>query len=125
MIYNNNYHKAAYLEMVDNNKCRLSPRMLATLYLLTASARLRNTMKPVIDKNSIQFSKVVFRKLTPMQYFLLCAAKGIYEDGIEHISIYDLTDKYIIPNHWFELLIQALRIARKGYDEIGIRPVFN
>ena len=125
MIYNNDNHKRAYLELVDNNKCRLSPKMLSILYLLSASARLRNAMKPVIDKKSIQFSKVVFRKLTPMQSFLLCAAKGIYEDGIEHISIYDLTDKYIIPNHWFELLIQALRIARKGYDEIGISPVFN
>ena len=125
MIYNNNFHKAAYLQMVDNNKCRLTSKVLATLYLLSASARLRNAMNPVIDKNTIEFSKAFFHKLTPKQYFLLCAAKDIYEDGSEHISIYDLTDKYLIPNQWFELLLQALRIARKGYDEIGISPVFN
>ena len=125
MIYNNDNHKRAYLELVDNNKCRLSPKMLSILYLLSASARLRNTMKPVMNKNTIQFSKVNFRELTPMQYFLLSVAKDIYEDGSTHISIYDLTDKYLIPNQWFELLLQALRIARKGYEEIGISPVFN
>ena len=92
----------------------------ASLYLLTASCRLWNGIKPAVFAGEIDFSSFGLGKLAyggRHDYTLYKMAKEIYT-GKAGIALSELCDRDIIGDKTFRLIVNALMIYRYGLNVV-------
>ena len=84
---------------------------------------LRLSTSNAVLKQAIKFSACKYSNFTAEQYTLFRAAQDIYT-GSNYINLQDLADTGVIRRQIFEAIVEAMRIARKGYEYIGIDKPF-
>ena len=58
MKYKGTYHKARYMEAINNTKTRYDKKHLAAVYILTSYSRIWNKVKYYVKPNRIDFKKM-------------------------------------------------------------------
>ena len=110
------YQKAAF----GFRRKRDTPTYYAALYLLTATKGLCDRTRDCFHKTGIDFRRAKLRGVTPHEYTLFMAAKGIYGGKIG-ITQEDMANPEIIDSAAFGLIVNALLIARFGSGAFSIR----
>ena len=124
MYYISKAHRHRFQNAVKKNPEKCSDKYLASLYLLCADFDLRMAADKAVHRMAIKFSECKQSNLTVEQYTLFRAAQDIYT-GSTYITLQDLSDYHLIYGQVFEAILEALRIARQGYEYIGIAKPFN
>ena len=123
MYYINDGHQYRFDHAVRNNQTACTGKYLAALYLLCGDFELRLSTSNAVLKQAIKFSACKYSNFTAEQYTLFRAAQDIYT-GSNYINLQDLADTGVIRRQIFEAIVEAMRIARKGYEYIGIDKPF-
>ena len=123
MYYMNDGHQYRFDHAVRNNQTVCTGKYLAALYLLCGDFELRLSTSNAVLKQAIKFSACKYSNFTAEQYTLFRAAQDIYT-GSNYINLQDLADTGVIRRQIFEAIVEAMRIARKGYEYIGIDKPF-
>ena len=93
-------------------KSRNTPSYYAVLYLLTSNDALYRRTANCFHHGGIDFSYAVRRGISPHNYALLYAAKGLrHEKGVTES---ELADPEVIDEEAFRLIMNALLIAKYG-----------
>jgi hypothetical protein len=124
MYYIGKAHRHRFEQAVKKNPHKCAKEYLAVLYLLSADYDLWLDTMDIRDEKSIKFALHKQPELTAEQYTLYKAAQDIYT-GSAYINLQDLGDRYAIQEQIANAILEALRIARKGYSHIGIEKQFN
>lgn len=125
MNYKNKVHELIYKTYVIKCPYKLPSRTLAAIYLLSADRNAWKRMKRNIEKKEINFNNVSLSGATPYEYMIIKTASDLYSNDCMHLNIFDLGDPFLISNKSLELIFQAIRIARNGYDELDLNKTFN
>lgn len=83
------------------------------VFLLAAEEDLLTKASPGILESSIYFDRIKIGRVTLDQYILFHTAKDIY-NRTRHVSISELADRELIPDHIFRLIISAFVISQCG-----------
>lgn len=122
MIYQNALHKKIF-ETERMNLPKMNNRTVAALYLLIADSALWRKTKGTIRTDKINLSDAHIGPMSPDSYAIWKAVKEI-QTGKRQITLCELSDREIISDRAFRLIVQALTIARfgtavlKGADEV-------
>lgn len=117
--YKSNYHKESFKMHLDNIRGTHSNKYLAALFLITSNKGLWRKIKKHITEKDILLKKIDIQSLTAFEYKLLMAASDVLY-GYSHFSISDITDPYFSSGSTLEVVLQALRICRYGYDIVDL-----
>lgn len=90
---------------------------LAALYLLTADSHLWSYVKDSVGKYSIDFKKIRLGSINSDAYVLFMVAKDLCL-GTSHIGTTDFSDRGVIREPIFKIIVNALTIARYGKDAV-------
>lgn len=123
MYYIGKAHRHRFERAIQKNPHKCPKEYLAVLYLLSADHALWLDTVEIRDDKSIKFDLRKQPELTAEQYTLYKAAQDIYT-GSAYINLQDLGDRYAIQEQVANAILEALRIARKGYSYIGIEKQF-
>ena len=93
-------------------KSRNTPSYYAALYLLTSNDALYRRTANCFYHGGIDFSYAVLRGISPHNYALFCAAKGLRH--VEGVTESELADPMTIDEEAFRLIMNALLIAKYG-----------
>lgn len=96
----------------------------AAMFLLTASGDLSRRSMDCYGHGGISFQRVELRGISPEDYALLAAAKGLY-NGNFCPDPADLADAEVIDDKTFALILNALLLAKYGSDALSIRETEN
>ena len=110
--------------MVRENPHKCANSYLAAQYLFCANRDLWRVANRIAQGQQINFANYKRSDLTVEQYTLVKVAQDIYT-GSTHMNLQDLGDSFAVPERAFEVILQALHIARQGYACIGIKKQFN
>lgn len=91
----------------------------AAMYLLTANAAIYRHTWSCFSTRSIDFSRARLKGISPHNYVLFMAAKGIYT-GINLIPPEDAADREIVDDCTFRLIVNAWLIAKFGLAALQI-----
>ena len=95
----------------------------AAMYLLTANDALyRHTWSCFVTKG-IDFRKARLKGISPHNYALFMAAKGVYT-GTNLIPAEDLADREIVDDQAFRLMVNAWLIEKFGLAALSIQTKF-
>ena len=108
-------HRRIYNQFIADHKIT-SPDKQAALFLLTASPRLWHRARANVQAGEILFDKIPLKDCSTDEYTLLCCARDICV-GDKHITVCDLSDTSVIPEHLLNLIIDAIVIARDCRDK--------
>ena len=100
-------------------KERDTPEFFAALYLLTSSKELADRTFNCFFRGGIDFRYARRRGISQHDYTLLMGAKSLY-CGTDEVTKGDFAEPQIIGDEAFQLLINALLIARYGEDALQI-----
>ena len=125
MYYKNKAHEIIFKTYIVKCPYKLPPRTLAAIYLLSADRDTWRRAKKCIEKKEVKFDNISLYDCSVYGYTLIKTALDIYDMNEMHINLFDLSDKYLISNKTFDLTVQAMRIARNGYEETDINKKFN
>lgn len=95
----------------------------AAMYLLTANAALYRHTWSCFSTKGIDFRKARLKGISPHNYTLLIAAKGICT-GADLIPTEDLADQEIVDDQAFRLMVNARLIEKFGLAALSIRTRF-
>ena len=123
MYYLGKAHRHRFEKMVRENPHKWSDSYLAALYLFCADRDLWSVANRIAQGQQINFASYKRSDLTVEQYALVKVAQDIYT-GSTHINLQDLGDSFAVPERTFEVVLQALHIARRGYSCVGINKPF-
>ena len=123
MTFKNPTHAIIYKNYLVTAPYKFSNRFLGAAYLLAASNDTWKRAKKAISDKRIHFDQIDRNDLSCYGYALLSMARDVYENTT-HINLFDLSDPYLISNKTLELVFNAILIARKGYEIIGINKSF-
>lgn len=87
------------------------PRVVSTLYLLTADPDVWEKMKPRIKQESIDFEQVRFDSLSEDGYALYSAAKDIYL-GTKVLCLADLSDREMVRSKVYWTICTGMMLRR-------------
>lgn len=93
-------------------KSRNTPSYYAVLYLLTSNDALYRRTANCFYHGGIDFSYAVLRGISPHNYALFCAAKGLRH--ARGVTESELADPMTIDEEAFRLIMNALLIAKYG-----------
>jgi hypothetical protein len=124
MYYMGKAHQFRFARAVKKNTHKCPKDYLAVLYLLSADHDLWLNTITIREDKTINFAVASVQDMTAEQYTLFKAAQDIYTGSV-YISLQDLCDYYAIPDQLANAILEAVRIARKGYPHIGIKKPFN
>lgn len=125
MIYfDGETHEKRFVNTIMNNPHRLPREQLAAFYLLSADNKLWRAARQFAHKDRIDFQLVNIYGGSPRGYLLGKAAQDLC-GNTSHITLKDLCDWELVNLKTFKLIIAALRIAREGYEAVGINKAFN
>ena len=88
---------------------------VAVLFLLTADGVFWNRIKSHVQNEIIHFEDFPMVGCTKEEYTLFQCAKDIYYD-LGNVSVSELSDASLISPAIFALIIDAMRIARRGVN---------
>jgi len=117
-LFLNNAHKERFyneLHKQDIDINDISPRYIATLFLLTADDILWELAKHSVRPNGFDFSQIYLKEINTDGYALYQTAKTI-STGKEYISINEIADEDLINDTTFKAIINAALITRYGAD---------
>ena len=124
MRFRNTKHANVCKKYITKKPYRLDNRFIAAVYLLSANKETWFRARNGIKEDKIDFSLIPNSGLTPYQYAIVSAAQDIYEDT-RHLTLYDIGDMYLMEEDLFDLIINALRICKGGYEMVGVIKKFN
>ncbi|MDY4509596.1 MAG: hypothetical protein SPD95_12840 [Candidatus Faecousia sp.] len=115
------------MKVFDNRlgfiKSRNTPSYYAALYLLTSNDALYRRTANCFYHGGIDFSYAVLRGISPHNYALLYAAKGLrHEEGLTES---ELADPLVIDDEAFRLIMNALLIAKYGTAAFHLKGDFS
>ena len=116
MVFLNEAHESRFTEAIEM-KDQTDRKLMATLFLLTANARLWHCTRFFISGNSLDFDRMRPTGLNELGYTVFCAAKDLYT-GSKHFSVSDLADRDLISPKQFSLICFAMAIRRFGLDAL-------
>ncbi|MBU3220368.1 hypothetical protein [Clostridium algidicarnis] len=117
-LFLNNAHKERFyneLHKQDIDINDISPRYIATLFLLTADDILWKLAEHSVRPNGFDFSQIHLKEINTDGYALYQTAKTI-STGKEYISINEIADEDLINDTTFKAIINAALITRYGGD---------
>lgn len=112
MLFASKVHCQLFREAVKN-RGDSDPKVLAAIYLLTAQRRLWGKVKPHVLKNDIKFEDIAHNGYAPNEYTLINCAKDIFLET-HLVSVGELSNVQLIAPLMFDLIINAMQIARTG-----------
>lgn len=102
---------------------RNTPTYYAVLFLLTSNDALYRRTANCFCRRGIDFSYAVMRGISPYNYALLYAAKGLcHEEGVTES---ELADPLVIDDEAFRLIMNALLIAKYGTAAFNLKGDFS
>ncbi len=93
------------------------PNYGAAVFLLSADEQLWDRVYLNVTEDSIYFKNMKLGAVSLEQYILFHAAKDMYL-GTKHISLNELSDKNLIADEAFKLIVNAMLIKRYGINII-------
>lgn len=124
MRFRNIKHANVCKKYITKNPYRLDNRFIAAVYLLSANKETWARSRNGITKDRIDFSQIPKSGLSTYQYAIVSAAQDICEDT-RHLTLYDIGDMHLMEEDLFDLIINALRICKGGYETLGVIKKFN
>lgn len=100
-------------------KSRNTPSYYAALYLLTSNDALYRRTANCFYHGGIDFSFAVLRGISPHNYALFCAAKGLRH--ARGVTESELADPMTIDDEAFRLIMNALLIAKYGTAAFNLK----
>ena len=100
-------------------KSRNTPSYYAALYLLTSNDALYRRTANCFYHGGIDFSYAVLRGISPHNYALFCAAKGLRHAG--GVTESELADPMTIDDEAFRLIMNAMLIAKYGIAAFNLK----
>ena len=100
-------------------KSRNTPSYYAALYLLTSNDALYRRTANCFYHGGIDFSYAVLRGISPHNYALLYAAKGLRH--ARGVTESELADPMTIDDAAFRLIMNALLIAKYGTAAFNLK----
>ena len=100
-------------------KSRNTPSYYAALYLLTSNDNIYRRTANCFLSGGINFSYAVLRGISPHNYTLLYAAKGLFHE--KGITESELADPEVVDDAAFRLIINALLIAKYGTAAFNLK----
>ena len=88
--------------------------LIAAIYLLTADRDLWRRARHNVHKDRIQFDSI---SITTNQYNLFSCAKDIY-CGTQTFTVSELVDEIIVTPRTFQIICNAMAIARSGINAL-------
>ena len=92
---------------------------LAALFLLTASQEMRDRSWAALKKDAIDFAAFPLREISGQGYALYQAAKTVVGSG-HGLSHADLSDRELVDDDTFRLIVHAMLLARFGAAVMGL-----
>lgn len=123
MNYKNEAHRNTFRAFVEKSPYKHANSFLAAIYILTSSGNLWKSAKQNICGRNLDLQTKNYPHLSRYESILLKFARDIHEDT-SFANIHDLCDDYLISDKTFELIYNALAIARKGYNVIDVKKKF-
>lgn len=108
-------HKKRFLDIIKelNKSDRyFSKKFLSALYVITSDEFLWNISKEHINHNHIDFKSINIRGINNNSHQLLQFSKGILLEN--EMLIQDIIDRKLYNDNNFKIIIDAIKIARKG-----------
>ena len=105
------------------SKAETPPCYYAALYLLTSNDALYRRTANCFYHGGIDFSYAVLRGISPHNYALFCAAKGLRHAG--DVTESELADPMTIDEEAFRLIINAQLIAKYGTAAFNLKGDFS
>ena len=115
-LFLNNAHKERFyneLHKQDIDINDISPRYIATLFLLTADDMLWKISEHSVKGNGFDFSQIHLKQINTDGYALYQTAKTL-STGRECIKINELADKDLIEDMAFKAIVNSALINRYG-----------
>ena len=100
-------------------KSRNTPSYYAALYLLTSNDALYRRTANCFYHGGIDFSFAVLRGISPHNYALLYAAKGLRH--ARGVTESELADPMTIDDEAFRLIMNAMLIAKYGIAAFNLK----
>ena len=97
-----------------------TPAFFAAMYLLTSNEDVYGNAANCFCKRGFDPAYARLRGISPHDYTLFAAAKGIYS-GAEGLTVADLADAEVIDPAAFLLIVNAVLIARYGLAALNLR----
>ncbi len=125
-LWADSHHKTRmelFNHQLGYNKSRNTPSYYAALYLLTSNDALYRRTANCFYHGGIDFSYAVLRGISPHNYALFCAAKGLRHAG--GVTESELADPMTIDEEAFRLIMNALLIAKYGTAAFHLKGDFS
>lgn len=111
IYYRSKKHKEIFERFIAEYE-HMDGKTAAEIYLLSADHDLWIRMKDSSKSGSLDFLNVNLANLSTKSYALYRPAKAICMEA-KGVQLFELTNSHVIATWIFELIIQALRIARR------------
>ena len=108
----------AHRQRMERTEARIdhardTPALFAALYLLTAEPDIHLRSINCFCRQGIQFGQAEMKGISAHSYTLFSAARDIYTDT-SGVALNDLASREIVDRQAFDLIVNALFIARNG-----------
>lgn len=117
----------AHRQRMEWTKARLgyrrhrdTPALYAAMYLLTSNDDIYNRAANCFWKDGFDHNYAKLRGISPHDYTLFMAARGIY-DNFDGLTVADLADVEVVDPEAFQLVVNAILIARYGPSALKLR----
>lgn len=117
-MFRNTTHQKAFekqINLYQKHSYVLSNKFIAVVFILTADPFIWKASKNLIKPNIIDFPSINIRGIETDSYMLFKVAKEIYYKH-RQVSVSELADKTLTKEYIFKTTINALIIARYGYN---------
>ncbi len=111
-MYNSKRHQEIFEKAIIKKNESNYP-LLAVIYLFTADNELWKVTKNHVKKNKIEFDKIKLNAIYTKGYILYCVAKDLYL-GTGHVTVSDITNRYLVDPKLYEILCNGMAIRRFG-----------
>lgn len=118
VIFRDMKHRKDFYSLLMGNKekslCHTAG-YAAAVFLLSADEMLWEKVDKNVLDTGIYFERIRLGGVTLEQYILFHAAKDVYI-GTKHIRLSELTDRELIPDEIFRLIVNAFVIEKCGVE---------
>lgn len=99
---------------------RDTPAYYAAMYLLTSNEDIYSRASNCLWKQGFDHNYAKLRGISPHDYTLLMAARSIY-NHVDGLAVADLADVEVVDPEAFQLIVNAMLIARYGLAALKLR----
>lgn len=116
-MFRNQKHKECFLdeiEILKKSNSRFNKKFLSALYIISSDEFLWNKSENYIKHNKIDFSQIDIRGINSSSYQLWQISKCLINN--DELLVNDLIDRSLYSDLNFRIIIDAIKIARKGLN---------